>query len=468
MQAHIGIRVGFALSILLLVLQGMASTPTMAETGDWLAVSTPTPVPDTDGDGLEDAEELWVAKTFAPVYQYDKEEHNIITGHKPVAEGPDVAYFYQVTQAFCDIRKAEVTQTSKVHTVLTVVAAYPYDYVPWDPFYSDEQDRWAHNGDTEMIRICFQTLFNQPSNWSQMHGAVYQRKNGGKKVWYLPTIVIIKRHTDDPVWYKAPDQMQWESATSTHFRLYISEGKHAAYPSYAECAHYVSLFEKLAWDENCTETTSKAIVIRPTSLQTAKCNVGEASKPALVSSKVFGNSRTEYFWGDKQRFCGGINTFSPDDMHTVVSGLYDERYCGGALGGKWIGQATKYTIKVKTTKTNDGGTSANVYVDLFGSKGDARYVMLDNDENNFEKGDLDTFTARLGNLGDITSLCVHHDDTGDGSGWNLSYIAVSWGNSSKTFDFKGQWLALDEKPNRLWACRPKDTWPSGVWLPKEQ
>ncbi len=463
MQAHISIRVGFAVLTLLLILQAMGSTPALAKTEDQIESDLLVTEPDTDGDGLENAEELWVANTFAPVYEYDEQEHNIITGHSPIAEGTDVAYYYQVTQAFCDVPNNKIDQSSKEHTVLTIVATYPYDYLPYDPVVGGEDDRWAHNGDTEMIRVCFQRLDKQPANWSKFHGAVYQRKNGGKNIWYLPTVVFLKRHTGAPVMHSARDGMQWESISSTHFRLYISEGKHATYRFVDECENNVGGFQWLGWDEDC----AGGVVIRPTHLQSAKYNVGEANKPAFTKINVFNSSRAEYAWGPKQRFCGGLNTFSPDRKHDVVAHVYDENNCAAGLGSKWIGQPKTYTIRVKTSDINKAGTNANVYLDVYGDAGDARYITLDNpDKDDFERGTTDEFKVQMPDVGYINSICVHHDNTGDGSGWNLSSIALIDNSVVRGFTFGQAWLALDEKPNRLWACRPKDTWPSGVWLPK--
>ncbi len=429
--------------------------------------------PDADQDSIEDAEELWLAANFAPVYEFDEEEHNIITNHSPISEGPDVYYVYQVTPGYaCDKSTKSVKPKSPSdYTLLTIVALYPYDYVPFDPKIKGlgEKDIFAHYGDDEKIQICMLKYYSEPKNWSGMHGKVYTRVESKKKIWYQPEMIFVNRHYGAPV-MNSGSELKWESSSSTHFRLYVSEGKHAAYASTGECASAVDGYwgtEKLAWNEDC----AGGVVLKPALLQTAATNVGEGKKPLIIKfPNAFGNGRTEYVWGKSQNFCGGYNVFSPNREHDVITidlwvkklG-YTAEYCAAPLGGKWLGDPQQYTISVETSDKGSAGTSANVYLDIYGDLGEARYIFLDDpDKNDFERGRKDSFVVKMPSLGSIRSVCIYHDDTGDGSGWHLRKVAV--GTSSFPFD---QWLATDEAPGSLWACRPGKNWPSGVWLPTD-
>jgi len=437
---------------------------------------------DSDGDKLSDAEEAWVAKTFAPDYYYDNQEHNEMSGGTGIKEGVDVEYFFQVTQGDCveipryghieysvegsrtwlEYTAIKAKPTPDKYVILTVVAAYRYDYVPWDPPGMSEKDVGAHAGDAEMVRIFFTRSTKIPSSTEleKKHGAVFTE--GSDKRAYIPVKFVIKRHRDEEMLYD-PQALTWHD--KTHPMLVISEGKHAAYISRSECEQYVGGVESLGWDEDCTKSPASDRIIRPRSLTNLSNtnNVGEAENPLFSRRKLFGSGRWEYMWSPEIRFCGGYNIYSPADTRPVVEILgidaYTEAYCGGAIGGKWVGMAKTYTVKVTTKDISGAGTDAEVYLFLSGSKGHAGYIALDTSSNDFERGHTDTFTIHIPDLGEIKQVCLWHDDTHDNSAWNVESVRVTPGGY---FDFGGAWLSTTKSPKRLWACRPKDTWPTAI------
>lgn len=310
---------------------------------------------DLDGDGLSNELELWVASTFGPVYIYDKEEHNILTDTDNIAEFRDVAYYYQVSPAHCDPVSRTIAPTPQDDLVLTVVAAYAYDYVPYDPLYRTEKDVFAHYGDTERIRICLERYEGSdvpaPKDLRQIHGAEYVPNVPGsvRRSAYAVAFARIKRHHDDPKPY-ATDQFEWES--DTHLALYAAEGKHAAYTSDGECEDYVSGGQWLFWDEDCSSRSDNPQIIWPQSLQSAYFNVGErdqdGKKNQLLDSTFDVQDpafRTfvypEQVWDTSFRFCGGFYALIDDpggkrDVITVLGKGYTAETCGGSLGGKWF------------------------------------------------------------------------------------------------------------------------------------
>jgi hypothetical protein len=146
--------------------------------------------------------------------------------------------------------------------------------------------------------------------------------------------------------------------------------------------------------------------------------------------------------------------------------------CAGALGGKWMTEAEELSILVRTADVKQAGTSANVYLDVYGSAGVARFIHLpDDDPKDFERGQEDGFSVRTHDLGTIKKICIYHDNGGKGAEWALDYVHVipDWADD-RMFQFgkygKGyQWLANNKDPKRRWACRPTDSWPGNVWRP---
>uniref|UniRef100_A0A6B2KWS8 PLAT domain-containing protein n=1 Tax=Arcella intermedia TaxID=1963864 RepID=A0A6B2KWS8_9EUKA len=105
-----------------------------------------------------------------------------------------------------------------------------------------------------------------------------------------------------------------------------------------------------------------------------------------------------------------------------------------------------YQVSVVTGNIRGAGTDANVFIEVFGKKGKSRKQVLDNSENNFEKGKTDVFVLKGGNdLGELTKIHIGHDNSGFGPGWFLEKVIVkNMKTNEEAFFFAGRWLAKDE------------------------
>ena len=64
-----------------------------------------------------------------------------------------------------------------------------------------------------------------------------------------------------------------------------------------------------------------------------------------------------------------------------------------------------YNIRIKTGDLFQAGTDADVYLKIFGKKGDSDKVMLrqaNNTSNKFERGQIDKFTLQFADLGKVS------------------------------------------------------------------
>jgi len=73
------------------------------------------------------------------------------------------------------------------------------------------------------------------------------------------------------------------------------------------------------------------------------------------------------------------------------------------------------------------GTDANVFLIMYGDKGQSGKMKLKNsttNQNPFEKGKKDTFKLATPNIGEITKINISHDGSGPGAGWYCESVEV--------------------------------------------
>ncbi|XP_025077073.1 lipoxygenase homology domain-containing protein 1-like [Pomacea canaliculata] len=122
------------------------------------------------------------------------------------------------------------------------------------------------------------------------------------------------------------------------------------------------------------------------------------------------------------------------------------------LGGFGVnGKEVVWKIQVYTSNVKDAGTDANVRIILYGNEGTSEPLVLDNSENNFEQGKLDTFEVSTADIGELCQVQIYHDNSGNKPGWHLDKVVIwSKDNSKKHYYFLCNcWLARDEGDGRL-------------------
>jgi hypothetical protein len=91
-----------------------------------------------------------------------------------------------------------------------------------------------------------------------------------------------------------------------------------------------------------------------------------------------------------------------------------------------VADTTTYVIRVHTGDIKGAGTDANVYLFLYGEKGDSGRLELRKSEtyrNAFERNRIDVFTRELMDIGNLKRVVVGHDNGGLlGGAWFLSKV----------------------------------------------
>ncbi|PVD19669.1 hypothetical protein C0Q70_20159 [Pomacea canaliculata] len=83
-----------------------------------------------------------------------------------------------------------------------------------------------------------------------------------------------------------------------------------------------------------------------------------------------------------------------------------------------------WEIQVYTSSVQNAGTDANVRIILFGNKRTSQSLLLDNRDNNFEQGKLDTFEVLTADIGELCKVHISHNNAGPQPGWNLDKIEI--------------------------------------------
>ena len=90
------------------------------------------------------------------------------------------------------------------------------------------------------------------------------------------------------------------------------------------------------------------------------------------------------------------------------------------------------------------GTTAQVTVTLYGSKGTSGAQLLNEDPDNFETGASDTFAIECTPLGKIQRMRLEHDSAGADSSWKVGRVSVRDAVKNETTYFHcNRWLASD-------------------------
>lgn len=100
----------------------------------------------------------------------------------------------------------------------------------------------------------------------------------------------------------------------------------------------------------------------------------------------------------------------------------------GRIVRDFVSRPCLYHLAIKTGDEKNSGTDANVWVQVYGDKGDTGHVQLKKSgmvENLFERGQTDYFTLEAGDVGKIEKLRIGHDGRGRASDWYVEEVILN-------------------------------------------
>ena len=114
------------------------------------------------------------------------------------------------------------------------------------------------------------------------------------------------------------------------------------------------------------------------------------------------------------------------------------------------GKLVMYQVDVTTGNRRGAGTDANVFIFIYGDKGDSGERFLDGSGNDFERGETNSFGVECVDLGEIQKIRIGHDNKGIGPGWFLETVKITNLTTNQVYFFpSGHWFAKDEEDGKI-------------------
>uniref|UniRef100_A0A8C9AWV7 Lipoxygenase homology PLAT domains 1 n=1 Tax=Prolemur simus TaxID=1328070 RepID=A0A8C9AWV7_PROSS len=120
-----------------------------------------------------------------------------------------------------------------------------------------------------------------------------------------------------------------------------------------------------------------------------------------------------------------------------------------------IQKLVHYEVEIWTGDVGGAGTTARVYLQIYGEKGKTEVLFLSSRSKVFDRASkdtfqTDTFTIYAIDLGPLTKIRIRHDNSGNRAGWFLDRIDITDMNNEITYYFPCQrWLAVEEDDGQL-------------------
>ena len=132
-------------------------------------------------------------------------------------------------------------------------------------------------------------------------------------------------------------------------------------------------------------------------------------------------------------------------MKNFIATLFLVLICGFSCA-----QTDTYEITVVTPKRANAGTSAKVFIEINGTDNSTTSIHLDNNENNFEQGDVDRFSVELPNLGNIKSAVLFHNNARKKPGWYCESVKIRNARTGEVWFFDvNKWFTTRDGDGKI-------------------
>ncbi|KAJ8339353.1 hypothetical protein SKAU_G00361390 [Synaphobranchus kaupii] len=118
-----------------------------------------------------------------------------------------------------------------------------------------------------------------------------------------------------------------------------------------------------------------------------------------------------------------------------------------------IAQKVIYQATVVTGDVQHAGTDTNVYLSLFGANGSTEEILLQKNEDRFERGQEDTFNLEIDDIAPLKKMRVRIDGTGSRPDWFLDKVILRNLTTEDVSVFSNEdWLSKTKGLKRTMIC----------------
>uniref|UniRef100_H2LK33 Lipoxygenase homology PLAT domains 1 n=1 Tax=Oryzias latipes TaxID=8090 RepID=H2LK33_ORYLA len=115
-----------------------------------------------------------------------------------------------------------------------------------------------------------------------------------------------------------------------------------------------------------------------------------------------------------------------------------------------ISQKVIYEVTVETGDVQGAGTDTQIYMSVFGANGSTEEMLLEKNEDRFERGQEDTFNMEIDDIAPLRKMRIRIDGSGSRPDWFLDKVNLSTEEVS-VFTYE-DWLSKTRGPKRNMIC----------------
>ncbi|KAI1905273.1 hypothetical protein AGOR_G00014410 [Albula goreensis] len=118
-----------------------------------------------------------------------------------------------------------------------------------------------------------------------------------------------------------------------------------------------------------------------------------------------------------------------------------------------ISQKVIYEATVVTGDVQNAGTDTKIYLSVFGANGSTEEVLLEKNEDRFERGQEDTFNLEIDDIAPLKKMRVRIDGSGSRPDWFLDKVILRDLTTEEVSVFTyEEWLSKTKGPKRTMIC----------------
>uniref|UniRef100_A0A3B3V653 Lipoxygenase homology PLAT domains 1 n=1 Tax=Poecilia latipinna TaxID=48699 RepID=A0A3B3V653_9TELE len=186
--------------------------------------------------------------------------------------------------------------------------------------------------------------------------------------------------------------------------------------------------------------TRLAVIPYHVSICTGPERDASTTSRAYVIIAGVNHAQTERLWLDL-----------PDGRKGFQAGSLESFEAHGSDVGEIKKVEVIYELTVVTGDVQNAGTDTKIFMSVFGANGSTEEMMLQKNEDRFERGQEDTFNMEIDDIAPLKKMRLRIDGSGSRPDWFLDKVTLKGWNEVYVFTYE-EWLSRTRGPKRTVIC----------------